>query len=57
MVGLIVTVLIVAIVVWGINQIPMPEPFSWLKVIIYCVLAIWLVLQAARILGSSFSLN
>ena len=51
MIGLLVAVLIIAIVIWGINQIPLPEPFSWIRIAVYCIAAIWLVLYAARVLG------
>ena len=51
---LILYIVIICIVVWGVNQLRIPEPFNFVKVIIYCVLAIWLAIAAYRVLGSGF---
>ncbi len=51
MIGLLVALIVLAIVLWGVNQIPLPEPFSWVKILIFCVAAIWFVLYAAKTLG------
>ena len=49
MLTLILYLVIVCIVVWGINQLPVPEPFNFIKVVVYCVLAIWLAIAAFNV--------
>lgn len=52
MIGLLVALVILAIVLGVISQIPLPEPFSWVKLVIYGIAAIWFVIYAARVLGA-----
>jgi Mg/Co/Ni transporter MgtE len=56
MIGLLVALIVLAIVLWAVNQIPLPEPFSWVKILVFAVAAIWFVLYAARTLGVSVPL-
>jgi len=51
MLGFLLLFCVVAILAWGISQVPVPEPFSWVKVIVYCVMAVYLVVAAFRLFG------
>ena len=49
MLSLLLYLVIVCIIVWGVSQAPIPEPFNFVRVVIYCFLAIWLVVLAFKV--------
>jgi len=53
MMALLLTVLILGVIAWVIQQVPMPQPF---RAVAYAILVIFLLIMLFRILGTEIPL-
>lgn len=57
LINLIIWGLVLAIIWWGISQIPVPAPFSWVIRAVFALVCVLVLLSVLGVVGSGVSIR